>query len=208
MSYGQIDEAALVIKSLQAYAADDDRVRLALKKIDFENAVRTAQRAFNIADYNRCLVYLDSALVLFPNHKNCLEMKNRALREKEKLSERQREKILTVTEPASVDDNISALAESKYSRAMQQFKDGRLTEAVEGWEEVERLVPGYKSVRQYLIKAYKYIGVEQYGQNRLREAIDSWNKALKYDPQNREIIGYINRSQSEIMKLEELSYDE
>jgi tetratricopeptide (TPR) repeat protein len=208
MSYGRIDMAASIVRSLQAYADDDDRVRLALKKIDFESAVRSAQRAFEIADYSRCLVYLDSALILFPNHKNCLEMKSRALREKEKLAERQREKILTVSEPASVDGNVSALADNKYSQSMQQFQNGRLTEAVEGWEEVERLVPGYKSVRQYLVKAYKYIGVEQYGQNRLREAIDSWNKALRYDPQNREIIGYISRAQSEIMKLKELSYDE
>jgi tetratricopeptide (TPR) repeat protein len=208
MSYGQVDEAAAIIRSLQAYAVDDERIKLALKKIDFEYAVRSAQRAFDIADYNHCIVYLDSALVLFPNHKNCLEMKNRTLREKEILSERQREKILTMTEPVSVDDNIAALAENKYSQAMQQFRNGRLAEAVAGWEEVEQLIPGFKSVRQYLVKAYKYIGVEQYGQNLLKEAIDSWSKALKYDPRNQEIIGYINRSQSEIMKLKELSYDE
>lgn len=208
MSYGQIDEAASIIKPLQAYATDDDRVRLAFKKINFENAVRSAQRAFEIADYNRCLVFLDSALILFPNHKNCLEIKSRALREKEKLTDRQREIVMTELKPDLYDGNDSALAESRYNKAMQQFRDGRLQEAVAGWEEVERHAPDYKSVRQYLVKAYKYIGVEQYGQNRLREAIDSWNKALRYDPQNREIIGYISRAQSEIMKLKELSYDE
>ncbi len=79
--------------------------------------------------------------------------------------------------------------------------------AVNHWEKVERLAPNYQSVQEYLIKAYKFVGIELYGQNRLSDAIATWEKAVRLDPANDEINDYIKRTRNEISKLNELTYD-
>jgi len=63
------------------------------------------------------------------------------------------------------------------------------------------------SVREYLVNAYKFQGVDLYGQNQLTQAVSTWQKAAALAPQNTEIVDYINRTEAEIKKLQELSYD-
>ena len=97
--------------------------------------------------------------------------------------------------------------ESSYKTARELFEKGDLSQAVQHWEKVERLAPDYQSVRQYLIKAYKFVGIELYGQNNLSEAIVTWEKAIQLNPGNVEINDYIKRTRNEIRKLDELTYD-
>ena len=92
--------------------------------------------------------------------------------------------------------------------ARRYFEDGNLSQAIIHWEKVERLAPDYASVREYLVNAYKFVGVELYSQNKLQEAVDTWQKALRLQPGNDEIARYIRRTENEIRKLHELSYDE
>ena len=63
------------------------------------------------------------------------------------------------------------------------------------------------SVRDYLVDAYKFLGVELYTENRLSEALDVWQKAARLAPDSTEIAGYIKRTRHEISKLEEISYE-
>ena len=97
--------------------------------------------------------------------------------------------------------------ETAYKTAQEYFKKGDLNEAITHWEKVERLAPNYASVREYLVNAYKFVGVELYSRNDLREAVRVWKKAADINPDNQEIIKYINRTENEIRKLEELSYE-
>ncbi len=92
--------------------------------------------------------------------------------------------------------------------AQSAFERGDLQQAIAGWERVLSLAPNHGSVRSYLVNAYKFVGVDFYGQNRLREAVDVWRKAARLDPANEEIRQYIARTENEITRLNELSYDQ
>jgi tetratricopeptide (TPR) repeat protein len=94
-------------------------------------------------------------------------------------------------------------AESAYQTGQKAFAAGRLDEAIVNWEQVERIAPDHRSVRDYLFRAYKLTGIDLYGQNRLDEAIAVWQKALKLVPDNPEIANYIARTRVELMKLGE-----
>ncbi len=207
MSYNLLHEAMVIIRSLEEVAPDNIRVKLASKRLEFESIKNAAQNAFDIFDFETCLARLDSALALFPGHKWCLNLKSRAIQEANEYGIIS-EPLATADQSPVVSEQVKREVEESYNTAMKLFRDGRLNEAVTYWEKVEHLIPDYKSGRQYLIKAYKYIGVELYGQNRLKEAIAIWMKAIKLDPQNKEISDYIIRSENEIRKLEELSYGE
>ena len=104
-------------------------------------------------------------------------------------------------------DDLRKEVEADYKTGQQLFEKGNLTGAVARWEKVERLAPGYMSVRTYLVDAYKFLGVELYTQSRLADAVDVWKKAAGLDPDSSEIAGYIKRTESEIATLEELSYE-
>jgi hypothetical protein len=79
--------------------------------------------------------------------------------------------------------------------------------AIKSWERVEMLAPDYNSVRQYLVEAYKYLGVEQYGNNELEQALALWRRAAELMPGNQEILSYIRRTEAEITKIRELTYE-
>ncbi|MGD9140071.1 MAG: hypothetical protein PVJ42_00885, partial [bacterium] len=94
-----------------------------------------------------------------------------------------------------------------YKRGQDLFEKGRLSEAVVEWERVEALAPDHMSVRDYLVDAYKFLGVELYTQSKLSEAVDVWKKASRIAPDSTEIESYIKRTEHEISKLQEMSYD-
>jgi tetratricopeptide (TPR) repeat protein len=95
-----------------------------------------------------------------------------------------------------------------YRTAQELFKKGDIKRAIEHWESIEQLAPNYLAVREYLVNAYKFVGVEFYGMNRLQEAVDVWKRAMLLDPNNDEIRSYITRTEIEIRKTRELSYDQ
>jgi tetratricopeptide (TPR) repeat protein len=204
INYGFIAQAQNVISGLARFAPDDDRVRLAVKRLEFEMCRDVAGNAYERGDYRAAINALDSALILFPDHKWCLNLKERA---RQKLTE-QRSPTQTpkTQELPPVSPRMAQEVSAEYEQGRQLFESGNLQNAIARWENVERLAPDYQNVRQYLVKAYKFVGVELYGQNKLAEAIDVWNKAARLDPENTEIRDYIRRSENEIRKLKELSY--
>ncbi len=204
LSYGLVAQAKNIISGLAQFAPDDDRVRLAVKRLDFELCRDNANNAYDRGDYKAAITCLDSALVLFPDHKWCLDLKKRAknkLIEQAALARKQNNE-----ESKSLSPKLAEEVSAEYEQARQLFEAGNLEKAITRWENVERLAPDYQNVRQYLVKAYKFVGVELYGQNKLQEAIDIWDKAARLDPDNKEILDYIKRSESEIRKLKELTY--
>ncbi|MBN1212019.1 MAG: hypothetical protein JXA92_05525 [candidate division Zixibacteria bacterium] len=207
LNYGQLDRALTVIKTLVEFAPDHSGVRLARKRVEFERLREAAVTTYAREDLNGTLVILDSALALFPNHQWWLDFHVRV--EKEMKKQRQVTVASDEIKPqaAPLSPEVKKEVEDAYRTAQDHFKKGNLAEAIKYWEQVERLAPDYQSVRDYLVNAYKYVGVELYSQNQLRDAIDVWKKASRINPANEEIIKYINRTENEIRKLEELSYE-
>jgi tetratricopeptide (TPR) repeat protein len=109
--------------------------------------------------------------------------------------------------PAHVDEVVRKDVEGAYEEGQRLFKTGQLAQAVTEWEKVEMLAPDYQSVRTYLVNAYKYLGVELYTQNRLQDAVDIWKKAAKLAPGSAEIANYIRRTEGEMARVKELSYE-
>lgn len=204
LNYGFIAQAQNVVSGLAKFAPNDERVRLVVKRLEFEICRNKANDAYERGDFYAAIGVLDSALVLFPDHKWCLDLKGRASRRlAEKESSVQTQKA---AEMRTISPRMAEEVASEYEQARRLFESGDLQSAIARWENVDRLAPDYQNVRQYLVKAYKFVGVELYGQNKLAEAIEIWSKAARLDPNNTEIKDYIKRSESEIRKLKELSY--
>ena len=109
--------------------------------------------------------------------------------------------------PGPLSEELEREVDLAYKDGQRLFREGRLWDAVSSWERVEALAPDYKSVRDYLVDAYKFLGVELYTQNRLEDAVEVWKKAARLDPDSSEISSYIRRTEGEISRLEEISYE-
>ncbi len=205
IGYGQVRQARAISKSLVQFVPDDKRIQLANKKVEFEYFREMASNAYNSNNYDVALTAIDSALTYFPGHKWCLELRGRMKSKIEEVFGKKEQRVVVAAEPLSAD--LLKEVESSYETARKFFEKGDLSQAVLNWEKVERLAPDYQSVREYLIKAYKYVGIELYGQNKLSEAIAIWEKAIDLNPGNVEIDDYIKRTKNEIRKLNELTYD-
>ncbi|MCB2230791.1 hypothetical protein KQH82_08760 [bacterium] len=208
LSYGQVDQATSILRLLDEYAGSNEAVRRAQRRVTFEQYRQTAGEAYAREDYQHALRALDSAMVLFPGHQWCLDLRSRIRQDMRRVASRPvpEEPAATVAGPLSPE--LQREVESAYRSGQQAFQRGDLEAAISQWETVERLSPGYQSVRDYLVNAYKYVGVERYGKNQLGEAVQIWRKAAALAPDNKEIAGYIERTENEIRKLEELSYDQ
>jgi tetratricopeptide (TPR) repeat protein len=205
LSYGKTDEALAIASTLTEIAPDDGRVDLLIKKAEFEHWLALGEEAFSRSEHETARAAVDSALSRFPRHPSCLGLLSRI---EAQLSPEA--PVATTVEPPSrepMTEEMIKQVERAYRTAQDLFEKGRLSEAVSQWERVERLAPDYKSVREYLVSAYKYLGVEFYTGNRLSDAVDVWKKAIVLAPDNAEIESYIRRTESEISRLQELSYD-
>lgn len=206
LAYGQIRKAKGVMVSLRQFAPNDKRIKLTDRKVSFEYWREAASQAFNGENYEMASTAVDSALIYFPGHKWCLEMQSR-IKGAARSAKIETHEIEAPTRKA-LSPEVLRQVETAYKTARELFETGDLHQAIAYWETVENLAPDFQSVREYLIKAYKFIGVELYGQNRLAEAVTTWEKAVKLNPKNDEINDYIKRTRNEIRKLSELTYEE
>ncbi len=204
LSYGQIDQAWSIISSLQPYADDYPRIETTSKRIALESWKSKATEAYKMRDDEIAIEMLDSALSLFPGHRWCLNLRNQAIERMNYSAPPVATVTVPMTEPLS--KQLRKEVETTYKSAQSFFENGDLSKAIENWERVERLAPDFQSVRAYLVKGYKFVGVELYSQNKLREAVNIWKKALSLVPSNKEINSYVTRTETEIRKLQELSY--
>ena len=95
-----------------------------------------------------------------------------------------------------------------YQEAKQLFNNGDIKAAVRRWETVAAQAPDFQSVREFLIKAYKFQGLELYSKKQRSQAIAVWKKALILDSENADIVEYIKRAESQMRKLEELAHEQ
>jgi tetratricopeptide (TPR) repeat protein len=207
LSYGQIDQSRAVLSALDQFAPGDPRIMQARRKAGFEYWRTIASSAYSGEKFNLALMALDSALVLFPGHEWCLDLQGRIDRELKRKSRKAVPVVSGSAKPVPLSPELRKEVSEAYEIGQKYFTRGELKAAIEYWEKVERLAPNYSSVRSYLVNAYKFVGVDYYSRSLFEEAVSAWEKAAEFDPENEEIQGYIKRTEIEIRKLKELSYE-
>lgn len=208
LSYGMIDQALAKAEGLTQLAPDNAQVRLARRRTLFEDLRSRAEQAYNRNDYAAADRLVDSALILLPGHRWGEQMRARV--------QSSENAALSAADPAAkaepaarirISDEVRRQAAAIYRKGRAAFEAGDLHRAVAHWEEVQQLAPGYESVGEYLVNAYRFIGVEYYSNNQLEKAVEIWRRAARLNPDNAEINNYIVRAENEIKRLQELSYD-
>lgn len=96
------------------------------------------------------------------------------------------------------------LLEDRFEEGMALYRQGRLAEAAEKWEEVSKLSPGNLKSRYWLHKARGEMadehfrrGRKAYQQHRLREALDQWYAALVLNPRYPRLTAAIAKVEAE-----------
>lgn len=81
------------------------------------------------------------------------------------------------------------MLEDRFEEGLALYRQGRLAEAAERWEEISKLAPSNLRARYWLKKARGEMAEEHFGrgqkayrQHRLREALDQWYAALVLNP--------------------------
>lgn len=205
LDYGRPAEALEAIKTIREYSDSMPQIDQSLRRATFEILREKTTLALGSRDIESAGRLVDSASTLYSDHPWCKEMRQKISRESRRAGTTTA--IVEKAVPASLSPDLEKMANAAYDRGKNDFENGDLQRAIDNWEEVEKIAPGYKSVRTYLTRAYKYRGVELYGEGELEEAIDVWRKASKLDPDNDELREYIKRCESEIKKIRELSYE-
>ncbi|MFH1563344.1 MAG: PorV/PorQ family protein [Nitrospirota bacterium] len=92
-----------------------------------------------------------------------------------------------------------------YDKGLRYFQGQKITQAIKQLEFVYEHNHQYREIQLYLIKGYLVAGMEHYTTGRLSEAINTWEKVLQIDPENQKAISYINRTKTELAKIEEIT---
>ena len=204
LTYGKYDDAIARATSLQDISPTDRVVSQLLKRARFERLRNQGDRAFAADDFELTLRIIDEAEKLFTEHqwsKSLRERVAQAIRSKQTRQPSGSPRIEVELTEAS-----RKQAEDFYRIGQEAFERGAFEDAIASWEQVELLAPNYLSVRDYLVGAYKYLGVEYYSDNNLDRALAVWRRAVELMPGNQEIASYIKRTEAEMAKVRELSY--
>ncbi len=190
LAQGRFAEAEALVNSLVDIAPDDDKVRLAAMQFEFKRW----QKAMQTEEQRRTAV----AASVPDSTSAAGEGTPVDLRSDQSTP-------VKVAEPLS--PAMKKEVDASYASARHAFEAGDLQQAITTWEKVERLAPDYLSTRQFLIRAYKFVGVELYAKKRRDDAVIVWRKAARLDPDDQEVQEYIKHTVVEIQKLKKLSYD-
>ena len=102
-----------------------------------------------------------------------------------------------------------ALLESRFEEGLAYYRQGRLIEASQRWDEVVKLSPGNLKARYWLKKVRGELadehfrrGQKAYRQHRLRDSLNQWYAALVLDPKYPQILGVIAKAESELRRTE------
>lgn len=96
------------------------------------------------------------------------------------------------------------LLDDRFEEGMSLYRQGRLAEAAEKWDEVSKLSPGNLKARYWLKKARGEMadehyrrGQKAYKQHRLRETLDQWYAALVLNPRYPRLTAAIAKVEAE-----------
>lgn len=191
LAQGRVSEAEALVSALVELAPEDDNVRLAAMQFELKRW-RKAMDEEGRRRIEATRSASDSALSAADQAPVDLRVSD--------------DHPGKVAEPLSPEMNREVAV--SYVSAREAFEAGNLERAMAKWEKIERLAPDYLSTRQFLIRAYKFVGAKLYAKKRRDDAVAIWKKAARLDPDDREVQEYIKHTEVEIEKLKKLSYDE
>ncbi len=209
LAFGNAAAAIEQLEPVKQIPEHDSRVDRLLARAHFEQWKQRAQIALVKRDYRYAAIAVDSAGVYYPNHPWCKEFRSEITAARRKNADLATTKP-TVQQPmaqrAPLSDAVRTEVEEKFKDGKRRFEAGKLEDAIQTWEYVERLAPDFEGVRNYLTRAYKFVGVKLYGQDKLTEALDAWRRAMELNPNDAELRDYIDRTERELTNLRELTY--
>ena len=101
------------------------------------------------------------------------------------------------------------LVDDRFEEGMALYRQGRLVEASQRWEEALKLSPTNLKARYWLRKVRGELAAEHfrrgqkaYKQHLLRDALDQWYAALVLDPKYPRLVGIISKAEAEIRRQE------
>ncbi|MBI3298750.1 MAG: hypothetical protein HYZ75_11335 [Elusimicrobia bacterium] len=101
------------------------------------------------------------------------------------------------------------LVEDRFEEGLALYRQGRLVEASQRWEEAVKLAPGnlkarywLKKVRGELADEHYRRGQTAYRQHRLRDSLDQWYAALLLNPRYPRLVGAISKAEAELSRAE------
>lgn len=101
------------------------------------------------------------------------------------------------------------LVEDRFEEGLALYRQGRLVEASQRWDEVVKLAPGnlkarywLKKVRGELADEHYRRGQTAYRQHRLRDSLDQWYAALLLNPKYPRLLGAISKAEAELRRSE------
>ncbi len=204
LTYGKYEEALVAARSVAAVAGPDQRIKLIIKRAEFGRFRDMAENALTTGNYHLARSRLDSACVRLSQHPWCKSFASRLAEAQDRIAESEPKPVSPESTPQLTGETLRQV-EKTYEAAKHLFEQGNLRTAISKWESVERMAPGYKSVREYLVNGYKFLGVQLYTDGHLEQAIGIWQKAARLAPESAEIANFIKRTQAEIARLEELA---
>lgn len=92
-----------------------------------------------------------------------------------------------------------------FRRGVTALADGRRDEAVRYWEVVWAADPDHHQVRESLGREYLTRGMEAYATGDLQAAIDRWQEARRVDPADARALGYLERAQQQLARMEQIN---
>ena len=101
------------------------------------------------------------------------------------------------------------LVDDRFEEGMALYRQGRLVESQQRWEEAVKLSPGNLKARYWLKRARGELadehfrrGQKAYQMHRLRDALDQWYAALVLNPKLPQLVSNISRVESELRRQE------
>jgi tetratricopeptide (TPR) repeat protein len=97
------------------------------------------------------------------------------------------------------------LVEDRFEEGLALYRQGRLVEASQRWEETVKLAPGNLKARYWLKKVRGELADEHfrrgqtaYRQHRLRDSLDQWYAALLLNPKYPRLVPAISKAEAEL----------
>ena len=206
LTYGRYDVAVSRARSLKEIAPDNEAVTQLVRRAEFEAVRNKGNRALAAGDYSAALAAMKTAEELYPYHPWCESVRNRV--RQQKAATPAVSQPTAAAERPELSETARQEAEELYRVGQAAFERGEFEDAIASWERVEVIAADFQSVREYLVRAYKYLGVEHYSNNELPRALAVWRRAAELMPENEEIASYIQRAEAEMTKIRELSYEQ
>ncbi|MBI5244300.1 MAG: hypothetical protein HY922_11590 [Elusimicrobia bacterium] len=101
------------------------------------------------------------------------------------------------------------LVENRFEEGMSLYRQGRLVEAQQRWDEAVKLAPGNLKARYWLRRVRGELsdehfrrGQKAYQMHRLRDALDQWYAALVLNPKFPQLVSNISRVEAELRRQE------